>query len=39
MEDGVAILETKSFQLPMGIEKENRCMGAGLQARKFTKAS
>ena len=30
MEDEVAIHETKTFQLPMGIEREDRCMGAGL---------
>ena len=38
MEDEVAIHETKTFQLPMGIEKEDRCMGAGLSASKLYKA-
>ena len=38
VEDGVAIRETKTFQLPMGIEREGRCMGAGIQASKLSKA-
>ena len=39
VEDVVAILETKTFQLPMGIEREDKCIGEGLQARKAFKAS
>ena len=38
MEVEVAIHETKTFQLPMGIEIEDRCMWAGLQASKMFKA-
>ena len=38
VEDGVAIRETKTFQLPMGIEKVDKCIGAGLQANKLSKA-
>ena len=34
----VAIRETKSFQLPMGIEREGKCMGTGIQASKLFKA-
>ena len=37
-QDGVAILETKTFQLPMGIEREGKYMGAGLQASRLFKA-
>ena len=35
----MAILETKTFQLPMGIEREDKCIGEGLQASKSFKAS
>ena len=38
VEDEVANHETKTFQLPMGIEKVDKCMGAGLQANKLSKA-
>ena len=38
VEDEVAIGETKTFQLSMGIEREDRCMGAGLQAINLFKA-
>ena len=38
VEDEVANHETKTFQLPMGIEREDRCMGAGIQASKLFKA-
>ena len=34
----MAIRETKTVLLPMGIEKEDKCMGAGLQASKLFKA-
>ena len=34
VKDEVANHETKTFQLPMGIEKVDKCMGAGLQALK-----
>ena len=36
VEDEKANRETKTFQLPMGIEREDRCMGAGLQASKLS---
>ena len=38
MKDEVSIHETKTFQLPVGIEKEDRCMGAGIQASMLFKA-
>ena len=34
----VAIRETKTFQLPMGMDREDKCMGAGIQASKLFKA-
>ena len=37
-EDKMANHETKTFQLPMGIEKADKCMGVGLQANKMSKA-
>ena len=38
VEDEVAIRETKAFPLSIGIEREDRCMGARLQASKLFKA-
>ena len=38
IEDEVATHETKTFHLPMGIEKEDRCISAGLWASKLSKA-
>ena len=38
VEDEVAIFETKTFQLPMGMKKKDRCLVAGLQASKMSKA-
>ena len=37
VEDEVAIHETKTFQLPLGIESKDRCMWAGLQASNLSK--
>ena len=38
MEDEVAIRETMTFPLPMGIKRKDKGMGAGLQASKVSKA-
>ena len=38
MEDEVADHKIKTFQLHVGIEREDRCMGEGLQASKLFKA-
>ena len=36
MEDEEANHQTKTFPLPKGIEREAKCMGAGLQAGKLS---
>ena len=40
VEDKVAIRETKTLQLPAGIEREDKCMalGEGIEASKLFKA-
>ena len=39
MEGEVTIGDHGVVPLPMGIEREDRCMGAGIQASKLSKAS